>query len=131
MNRKSRIKAKQIRLVSRFSKRGYSANRIQRELSRRHMGMRRTVLLRHVREFRGRQAKPSPEKYTRKKYRKVTSQLRFPTSKTIILRGRWKGEKKTIHRSGYGSQLYNFVRQEMAKARNREGWDARPEITSG
>jgi hypothetical protein len=50
--------------------RKYSANKIQRLLKKRGIGIRRKTLLRYVREFKGKSVKANREKYIPKKYRK-------------------------------------------------------------
>lgn len=63
------VSRQQVDLIRYYSQRGYSANRIQRILQSRHIGMKRQILLRYVREFKGKPLKPSTEKYIPIKYR--------------------------------------------------------------
>jgi hypothetical protein len=71
--RKTRtISRKQVKvmIIHNYVKRGYSANKISRELKRQGRGMRRKELLKIVREAQNKQLKADSKKYTRKKYRK-------------------------------------------------------------
>jgi len=61
---------KQFLVVSEGIKKGYSANKIQRELKNKGIGIRRKVLLRQIREIKMKSPKVNPEKYTPKKYRR-------------------------------------------------------------
>jgi hypothetical protein len=58
------------RSVKYYVKRGYSANRIQRRLKKRGIGIRRKTLLRYVREAKKKPAKANSAKYTPRKYRR-------------------------------------------------------------
>ena len=59
-----------INALSWYVSRGYSANKIQKRLKNRGIGIRRKKLLKIVREMKLRQKKVSVKKYTPKKYRK-------------------------------------------------------------
>jgi len=67
--RKVRV-SKVKKSVSFYVKRGYSANKIQRRLKKRGIGIRRKTLLRMVREAKKKPIKANSRKYTPKKYRK-------------------------------------------------------------
>jgi hypothetical protein len=62
-----------INALSWYVSRGYSANKIQKRLSERGIGIRRKKLLKIVREMRLKQKKAHPEIYIREKYRKKKS----------------------------------------------------------
>jgi hypothetical protein len=71
--RKARtLSRKQVKvlIIHNYVKRGYSANKISRELKRQGRGMRRKELLKIVREAKHQQLKVDASKHTRKKYRK-------------------------------------------------------------
>lgn len=59
-----------VLVIHNYVKKGYSANKIQRELKSQGRGMRRKELLKIVRMAKNKQLKVNAEKYTRKKYRK-------------------------------------------------------------
>ena len=61
---------KQVSAIKRGVREGYSANRIQKELRIEGYGMRRQVMLRHIREMRMKSAKADHLKYTPRKYRR-------------------------------------------------------------
>ncbi len=67
--RKVRVSEAQ-KSVRYYVKRGYSANKIQRRLKKRGIGIRRKTLLRYVREAKKKSVKANREKYTPKKYLK-------------------------------------------------------------
>lgn len=59
-----------VLVIHNYVKKGYSSNRIQKELKAQGRGMRRKELLKIVREAKNKQLKQNSNKYTRKKYRK-------------------------------------------------------------
>lgn len=59
-----------IKALSWYVSRGYSANKIQKRMKERGIGIRRKKLLKIVREMRLKAKKAKAEKYTPKKYRK-------------------------------------------------------------
>jgi hypothetical protein len=130
MSRKSGITSRQKDRIQQLSRKGYSANQIQRALRKEHIGLRRTVLLRTVREVKGRSAKPSTSKYVPRKYRiiesMVTMQRRGFGTKQVTLSGTHCGRRATKQQFGSGSDLYRFVLEEMRS----DFWDARPQIFS-
>jgi hypothetical protein len=67
--RKIRV-SKVKKSVKWYVNRKYSANKIQRRLKKRGIGIRRKTLLRYVREAKGKSVKANREKYTPKKFRK-------------------------------------------------------------
>ena len=60
---------KQILVVNEGIRKGYSANKIQRELKNQGIGVRRKVLLRQIREMKIKSLKANSQKYTPRKYR--------------------------------------------------------------
>lgn len=128
MTRTKGVSQRQIRAIRSLSRRGHSANYINRKLKARHMGMRRTKLLGYVREFKNRPARPHVEKYTRMRYRRRPI---IDFGKRVILRGKWKGKNKEIEKTGEGRDLYGWVKDRMVEAKRREGWDSKPQVMSG
>lgn len=61
---------KQFSVVNEGIKKGYSANKIQRELKNKGIGIRRKVLLKQIREIKMKSPKVNPEKYIPRKYRR-------------------------------------------------------------
>lgn len=61
---------KQISVVNEGIRKGYSANKIQRELRSQGIGIRRKELLRDIREMKMKSLKTNAQKYTPRKYRK-------------------------------------------------------------
>jgi hypothetical protein len=129
MARTKGVTPRQIAIIRNMSRRGYGANKINRTLRAKHIGMRRTKLLTYVREFKGRSPKPHPERYVRVRYRKTTVPILQP-QKTVILRGTWKHEKKVMQKTERGNVLKDWVIEQMSKAKNHDGWDMRPQVTS-
>jgi hypothetical protein len=120
---------RQLGIIKSMSRRGYTANQINRTLRTKHVGMRRTKLLGYVREFKNRPARSHVERYTRIRYRHAPS-IQINLQKRIILKGRWKGKTKEIEQRDSGGRLKDFVMREMSKARHGDGWDARPQVIS-
>jgi|GEM_PF-4055867 len=58
-----KINMKQRSMIQYYVRRGYSANKVQKQLSKQHLGLRRKVLLRQIREFKRKPSKPHVEKY--------------------------------------------------------------------
>jgi hypothetical protein len=76
--RKRKISAKTRWAIRTYVKQGYSSNKIQKKLSKQGLGIRRKILLTEVRKLRGKKRKLHPQKYTPKKYRRVTPKARRP-----------------------------------------------------
>ena len=64
------VRAVKILVIHNYVKKGYSANKIQRELKAQGRGMRRKELLKIVREAKNKQLKQDSKKYTRKRFRR-------------------------------------------------------------
>lgn len=159
MTRKRGATTKQINAIRTYSKKGWSANRIQKKLKQRQMGMRRTKLLGYVREFKHKQARPHVQKHIPRKYRKPTpTTYARPTGKPTIgmfgkqiaCYGSKDGRAKRIQMSGTGRQLYEAMQivskhppkkqfltisseallESPEEYLERGYWDARPKIES-
>ena len=61
---------RQISIINDGIRKGMSANRIQRQLRKERVGIRRKELLKHIREMKVKSPKPNPEKNIPKKYRR-------------------------------------------------------------
>jgi hypothetical protein len=120
----------QRRAIKTYVKRGYSANKIQKQLQKRHIGIRRKALLKEIRKIR--RVKAHRRKYIPREYRyppimpwrkarKISVGLR-----RIILTGWHRGKRVEKKRFGSGRELRNFVMEELGGGY----WDARPKITS-
>lgn len=145
--RKRRVTTKQVNAIRQYSRKGYSANQIQHKLSQRHMGLRRTILLGYVREFKGKQARRSVERYTPTKYRPARIGIFV---KQVTCYGTQQGRAKRIQMAGSGRQLYEAMRlvskhppkkqfltlsaeallDDPQEFLERGQWDARPKIES-
>jgi|GEM_PF-1859213 len=68
--RRLSVRAVKVLVIHNYVKKGYSANRIVKELKNQGRGMRRKEVLKIVREAKNKQLKKDSAKYTRKKYRK-------------------------------------------------------------
>lgn len=143
--RKRGVSTKQINAIRKYSRQGLSANKIQKRLRTRHMGMRRTVLLTYVREMKHQQPKANVSMYVPRKYYRV----RFG-GKQVAEYGTVRGKPRRIQVYGDGKQLYKVIRlisrhppreRFLTIDANRllsdperflsEGyWDARPRIKS-
>jgi hypothetical protein len=144
--RRKGVSTKQIDRIRTLSHEGKSANQIQHTLSREHIGLRRTVLLPYVREFKGKQPQANVQKYTPHKYRGTTAQKAWRRrarhdyrhgrvrekekeawgAKRVVLQGLIDGERVQITRNGSGKELYQFVKGEM----DSKSWDREPHVTS-
>jgi hypothetical protein len=60
---------KQISIINNGIRKGYSSNKIQRQLRNQGLGIRRKELLKQIREMKNKSDKANREKYTPKKYR--------------------------------------------------------------
>ncbi len=75
---KNKINSKTSRAIRTYIKQGYSANKIQKKLQHQGLGIQRKRLLAEVRKVKGATPKAHPQKYTPKKYRRVTPRARRP-----------------------------------------------------
>jgi len=110
----------QLKTIQEGIRRGYSANKIQKQLQQLRIGIRRQDLLRCIRIAKSIRIKlPRPRYVPRFVPRK-------PAVKAITLIGRHRGRKMMKRVSGTGRQLYNFVVSEMLG----DYLDTPPEIVS-
>jgi hypothetical protein len=123
----------QIQRIKELSAKGYSANAIQRTLQEEGLGMRRTVLLRHVRYYKGEpEPRPTerlmaiPTKYRREVPIEEWLRAQEAMGKRVKLVGTHKGKKKIKGKDGSGRELYNWIKEEMTSGY----WDSRPEVIS-
>ena len=94
-------------LIRKLVTKGYSANRIQKELQKRKMGIRRKRLLAYVRQVKGVEKKPTPEKYVPKKYREVRkSEIGFIPRES---RSFWRRKPRVYMRLGKRIAVYGTV----------------------
>jgi hypothetical protein len=63
------LKDRQVSIINASIRKGYSANKIQRQLRNQGLGIRRKELLRNIREMKMKSIKANPEKHIPKKYR--------------------------------------------------------------
>lgn len=122
-----RIKARVY--VRMYVAKGYSANRIQRELQKRGLGFRRKDLLKMVREVRG------------EEYRRLYA------AKRVALYGAVEGESRRLEIYGSGKQLYRAMQDAVEHPPKKRwvtchakevgkfldwfrSWDYRPEVLS-
>lgn len=87
-------------LIKYYVKQGYSANKIQKELQKRKMGIRRQKLLEIVRKYKKKPKKPKAYKYIPKKYRKIKKPPVKPPVKVK--------PKKKLHRFEY-TKYYRYT----------------------
>jgi hypothetical protein len=119
---------RQLRAIKTYTKKGYSANKIAKNLKKRNLGMRRKTLLKHVRETRQKTPREHPEKYTPHKYRRqahISYPPLFPP-KRVTLRGSQRGQPKVVRKEDSGRNLHYWVRGQIASG----VWDSRPKIES-
>lgn len=99
------------RLIKDYVGKGYSANRIQRELQIQDVGMQRKRLLLIVRQYRRTKPKPS-EKHIPIKYRGRASPwgaYYYPAQKQIAIYGTYMGQSRRIVVTGTGRELYRIA----------------------
>ena len=104
-------------LIRRLVKKGYSSTKIQKELRRRHLGIRRKNMLKIIRKVKGVKKKPHAEKYIPRKYRARVKWRRRaltvkPTvylPKAVAVYGTVDGETRRVEMSGTGRSLYNAM----------------------
>lgn len=136
---KEQIKERE-RLIREYVQAGYSANRIQKTLSQKGLGMSRKKLLDVVRQIKGKTKKPYTYRYVPRKYRKY-----YVPEKWIAVYGTVKGKSRRIEMKGTGRELYRamknvmvypprrrFVKCHAIMAKNYldfgKSWDRRPDI---
>ena len=135
MPKRKNVNKQQRKAIRTYVKQGLSANKIQKRLQKRHLGLRRKVLLAEIRKVKHRKPKADIVKYIPKKYAKARWRARAEAPrkrrlrlgyKQVILTGRHKGKMVTKTRHGKGRDLYRFVFNEMRS----DFWDAKPHVES-
>jgi len=126
MMSKKGVSSSTVNRIRTLSKEGHTTNYIQKQLQKEHLGIRRTILLGYIREFKGRKPKAEPYKYTPKKYRRKPAiskpkpetefarKMRQKISeqekpKHVAVYGKVKGISKRIEVSGKGTNIYRFL----------------------
>jgi hypothetical protein len=119
-----------------YVKKGYSANKIQKQLKAQHLGIRRKVLLAEIRKAKNQPKKPNTVKYIPKKYVKARwlarAELeRILETKHVTVEGKHKLKNGKVvfvskTRRGKGKDLYNWVKKEM----DSDYWDEKPTVHS-
>ena len=126
---------------------GKSANAIQATLQSEGMGIRRSDLLKYVRQAKGVRVKEARWKYTPRKYREGAKYQRW--GKRIAVYGKVKGKSRRVEISGKGKDIYKSLRSIMKHPPKKrvlridadrfdgredldldEEWDDRPELAS-
>jgi hypothetical protein len=101
--------AETVNRIRELSKKGYSANYIQKQLQKEHRGIRRTQLLAYVRQFKLREPKGEAWKYTPKKHRKTAvSYILRP--RRVAIYGKVNGFSRRIEAYGRGRELYQLIK---------------------
>jgi len=135
---------KREQLIKYYVGRNYSANRIQKELQKKGLGMRRKDLLKRVREIREAKTLKAIPRIPKKRYK---ARPWFMGRKAIAVYGTVNGKSRRIEMVGSGRQLYNamlrvaqhppkvrFVRCRADRAHYfldyREKWDEHPQVIS-
>jgi len=96
--------------INTLVKEGKSANQIQRQLQKEHMGMRRTNLLKAIRQVKGKPQRREYWKYTPKKYRKQYRVIsREPQCKRVSVYGTVDGRPRRVQVYGIGRNLYQAM----------------------
>lgn len=143
---------KQIKIIREGVEKGFSANKIQKILKSKGLGMRRKTLLGWVRKIKGVKKKPSPSKYVPRKYKVVAKAKRVKVSrvrvavygivnnegKRIEIEGNPKAvgkavalavknppKKKIVH-----AKAEKLVQKPLVYLNKEEEWDTRPEVES-
>jgi len=83
------ISKQQIKAIRGYVKQGFSANNIQKQLQKQHLGIRRTVLLAEIRKLKRQKPKADRKKYVPKKYRKRVRKIpRRPKARKPVFFGK-------------------------------------------
>jgi len=78
MPKRKPISKQQTEAIRTYIKQGYSANKIQKKLQSKGLGIQRKRLLAEVRKVKGTKPQAYTQRYTPKKYRRVTPRARRP-----------------------------------------------------
>jgi IS30 family transposase len=157
LSKSKTITGQQRKAIRTYVKQGLGSNKIQKKLQKRHLGIRRKVLLAEIRKAKGQKPKANPYKYTPRKYRKrkttYPSQARrqLYSGHQIAGYGTVHGQSRRIQVYGSGKQLYKimllashhppktrFLTIDASKLLNNpwrylsreEFWDAKPRVDS-
>jgi len=126
-----KLNPKAIWAIRGYVKRGYSANKIQKQLQAQHLGIRRKMLLAEIRRAKGQPSKAEtvkyiPKKYVRARWKARAELERILNEKHVTIEGKHKGDSVSKTRRGSGKDLYRFVKDEMTG----DYWDEKPSIHS-
>jgi hypothetical protein len=116
MPKRKAISKQQTEAIRTYIKQGYSANNIQKKLQHQGLGIQRKRLLAEVRKVKGTKPKAHPQKYTPKKYRRVTPKARRP-----VFRGKhiavYRYARTLKHRRPYSARFEFYGSgKDLAKA---------------
>jgi len=106
------VKPATVSRIKELSRKGKSANEIIRTLRREHRGIRRTIALTYVREFKGKAPKPHAYKYIPRKYRTIKRRLHIEHGvkrKGVVIIGKVNGINRRTEVSGTGYRLMSFL----------------------
>jgi hypothetical protein len=141
----------QNKAIRGYVKQGLSANKIQKQLQKQHLGIRRKTLLSEIRKIKGRKPKADRQKYTPHKYRISILKRRFPMMKQIAVYSTVYGRPRRVQMAGRGKHLYmamEYVSQYPPKQKfltiravdllkdpwryldRKERWDRHPDVRS-
>jgi hypothetical protein len=76
--KRTTITKTQRKAIKTYVKQGLSANKIQKQLQKQHLGIRRKTLLSEIRKLKRQKPKVDRQKYTPRKYRKRPQKARKP-----------------------------------------------------
>lgn len=97
------------RLIKSYAQKGYSANRIQKMLRQKGLGLRRKELLRRVREVKKVKPRGTGAKYVPVKYRRPAERKAVQPAKAVAVYGLVYGESKRVQMYGSGRDLYKAM----------------------
>jgi hypothetical protein len=110
------ISIQQRKAIKAYVKQGLSSNKIQKRLQKRHIGLRRKVLLAEIRKVKRKKPKANTYKYTSRKYRMrgrptypSTKRGQFHFGRQIAGYGSVHGQSRRIQVYGSGKQLYSVM----------------------
>ncbi|MBT0159921.1 hypothetical protein G4O51_08045 [Candidatus Bathyarchaeota archaeon A05DMB-2] len=133
MPKAKKLNPRTILAIHGYVKKGYSANRIQKQLQAQHLGIRRKTLLAEIRRVKGQPSKAEtvkyiPKKYARARWKARAKRIKFEPirGKQVTLTGLHKGKLISKTQHGSGKDLFRFVKDEMTG----DYWDEKPHIHS-
>lgn len=98
MAKRKTVTKQQRNVIRTYVKQGLSSNKIQKRLQKRHLGLRRKVLLAEIRKVKRKKPKANAYKYTPKKYRRVSRRYGYPSN-----RRRFTGRQVAVY--GYAQTM--------------------------